>query len=244
MNLIIDIGNTSAKLAVFLDYNIRELFRLKSLTVKDLKNIKIKFPDLQYSILSTVKDIDKDIIPFLSENFDYFLYLDEYTSLPIENLYKTKKTLGKDRIAAAVGANNIFPDTNVLVIDAGSALTLDFVTSDNRFIGGNISPGLNMRYKALHHFTENLPLLSENNTFDYIGNSTESAIISGVQQGIIFEIDGYINYLKLKYPDLKVILTGGDSNFFEKKLKNTIFVNSNLTLIGLNRILEYNVQIL
>lgn len=241
MNLIIDIGNTSVKLAVFIDSNIQESVRLKTLHVKDIESIKKRFPDLQYSILSTVSDINKDVIPFLSGNFEYFVSLDTSTPLPIENLYKTKETLGKDRIAAAVGANNIFPNRNVLVIDTGTALTMDFIRSDNRFVGGNISPGLNMRFKALHHFTKNLPLLSETDTFDQLGNSTENAIISGVQQGMIFEIDGYINHLKLKYPDLTIILTGGDSNFFEKKLKNSIFVNPDLTLIGLNRILIHNV---
>lgn len=244
MNLIIDIGNTSVKLAIFPGSNIQESVRLKTLHVKDIETIKKRFPDLKYSILSTVGGINKDVIPFLSGNFEYFVCLDASTPLPIENLYKTKETLGKDRIAAAVGANNIFPNRHVLVIDAGTALTMDFIRSDNRFMGGNISPGLNMRFKALHHFTKNLPLLSETDTFDQFGDSTENAIISGVQQGMIFEIDGYINHLKLTYPDLTIILTGGDSNFFEKKLKNSIFVNPDLTLIGLNRILIYNVELL
>jgi len=244
MNLIIDIGNTSVKLAVFRGADIQESVRLKTLHAKDIETIKKRFPELQYSILSTVSDINKDVIPFLSGNFEYFVSLDASTPLPIENLYQTKETLGKDRIAAAVGANNIFPNRNVLVIDAGTALTMDFIRSDNLFVGGNISPGLNMRFKALHHFTKNLPLLSETDTFDQLGDSTENAIISGVQQGMIFEIDGYINHLKLNYPDLTIILTGGDSNFFEKKLKNSIFVNPDLTLIGLNKILIHNVELL
>jgi type III pantothenate kinase len=170
----------------------------------------------------------------------YFIELNEYTDIPIENLYETKSTLGKDRLAAVIGANNIFPDSNVLVIDMGTAITYDFINTSKQFIGGTISPGMEMRFKALNHYTDQLPLLKKNENYQTIGKNTSEAIISGVQNGILFEIDGYINTLKSNYNDIKVILTGGDAIFFDKKLKNTIFVNLNLNFIGLNTILEHN----
>jgi type III pantothenate kinase len=170
------------------------------------------------------------------------IYLDRNTRLPIINNYKSKVSLGKDRIAAAVGANTIFPNSNVLVIDAGTALTFDFVSDNNEYMGGNISPGMQMRFKALKTFTSKLPLLDKSEEFYLTANNTNDAIISGVQSGIIFEMDSYINEYKKKYNDLKVILTGGDSFFFEYKLKNRIFAKPFLTAVGLNRILEYNAK--
>ena len=139
-----------------------------------------------------------------------------------------------------MGANNIFPDTNVLVIDLGTAITFDLVNNKNQYLGGTISPGLNLRFKALNQFTDQLPLLEKREKFDIIGNDTHSAIISGVQTGIKFEIEGYIHQLQNDYDRLKTILTGGDAIFFDKMLKNTIFVNLNLNFVGLNIILEFN----
>ncbi|MFO7827371.1 MAG: type III pantothenate kinase [Bacteroidales bacterium] len=243
MNLTIDIGNSRNKLAVFKGYEIIEVFIYNDLNTEIIQDIINKYPLIKRAILSTVRNLDISLMSFLQSSFEYFTELTEKTKLPIKNLYKTQNTLGKDRLAAVIGANNIFPDTNVLVIDIGTATTFDFINHKNQYLGGTISPGLEMRFKALHKFTGRLPLLEKNENFDLIADNTKDAIISGVQNGLLFEIDGYINTLKQKYDDLIVILTGGDAIFFDKKLKNTIFVNSNLNFIGLNKILEYNIKI-
>jgi type III pantothenate kinase len=240
MNLTIDIGNTRTKLAIVNNSDLIESYIKEDISAQVIQEILKKYPSINKSILSTVRQIDTSIYTYLKSSFTHFVELTENTKLPIENLYKTKNTLGKDRLAAVVGANNIFRNTNVLVIDMGTAITYDFINENNQFLGGNISPGLEMRYKALNHFTRQLPLIEKEDEFNLIGDSTKEAIVSGVQNGIVFEIDGYINELKNKFDDLTTILTGGDANFFDKKLKNTIFVNSNLNFIGLNRILEYN----
>ena len=144
-------------------------------------------------------------------------------------------------MAAAVGANNIFPHTNVLVVDCGTAITIDFVSAIGRFEGGNISLGLNTRFKALSSFTSKLPLVDIADGYPLIGKNTTDAIRAGVLNSTIFELDTYIELFSGLYPDLKVIFTGGDAFFFDGKLKNTIFVVPNLVVQGLNRILEYNV---
>ena len=242
MNLIIDIGNSLTKLALFSKGTIRELIQSENLTISILHKLRSDYPEVKNSILSSVKVVDPALLDYLENKFSPFIQLTESTTLPIINSYRTPNTLGKDRIAAAVGANNIFPGRNVLIIDAGTALTIDLVTAGNQYLGGNISPGLKMRFKSLHHFTGSLPLYSEKNDFSLIGDNTEEAIISGVQQGMILEIDGFIERMKERYKELEVILTGGDSKFFDKKLKSSIFVNQNLVLTGLNEILNFNVQ--
>jgi type III pantothenate kinase len=241
MNLVIDIGNTQTKLAVF---SGKELVHNQvcldiSATVDSLFG---RFA-LKNSILSNVSYTDTALNNYLSERTELFIELNEHTPLPFENLYKTKDTLGRDRIAAAAGAMEMFPWVNVLVIDMGTAITIDLITSQNQFLGGNISPGLNMRFQALHQNTASLPLLQPEETNELLGRSTSEAIQAGVINGIIFEISEYINCLSLRYHNLKIILTGGDAHFFVRKLKNHIFVDLNLILKGLNRILEYNEQL-
>ncbi len=204
--------------------------------------LKDEHPQLCRAILSSVKPVDDEILQFLSGNFDLFIELDHLTNLPIENLYETPETLGKDRIAAAVGASELFPDQNLLIIDAGTAITYDLVSEKNQFVGGNISPGMEMRFKALNHFTGKLPLVSCSNEFNLIGTNTTDAIRAGVQNGIVYEIEQTIEVFSRNYQNLQVVLTGGDSVFLAKKLDDSIFVHLNLTLIGLNRILEYNTK--
>ncbi|MDA3952058.1 MAG: type III pantothenate kinase [Bacteroidales bacterium] len=240
MNLTIDIGNSRNKIAVFNNDEIIDIITKETLSISDISEILSTYPKINYAILSRVKNIDSTIISYLKSNTSYFIDLDENSKIPIENLYQTKNTLGKDRLAAVIGANNIFPNTSVLVIDAGTAITFDFINKNNQYEGGTISPGLEMRFKSLNYYTNKLPLLNKNEDFNLIADNTANAIVSGVQNGIIFEIDSYINTLKNKYNDLKIFLTGGDAIFFDKKLKNTIFVNLNLNNIGLNKILEHN----
>jgi len=241
MNLTIDIGNTRSKIAIFKQNEITESITEKECSVSVLKDLFLKNPEIKSTILSSVKDINPEIIAFLKEKSSYFIDLNKDTPIPIENLYETKTTLGKDRLAAIIGANNIFPNTSVLVVDMGTAITFDFINNKNQYLGGTISLGLEMRFKALNQFTGKLPLLNKKEDYHIIAKTTEDAIISGVQNGIIFETDSYINKLRERYEDLKVILTGGDAIFFDKKLKNAIFVNLNLNFIGLNKILEYNI---
>ncbi len=242
MNLVIDIGNSSTKLAIFTNSRITKPEHVEELTISILGRIFRENNDLQHAILSAVRKVDPAIMDYIEDNLPHFIHLTERTPLPIINAYGSPSTLGMDRLAAAVGANNIFPGKDVLVIDTGTALTFDLISADNRYIGGNISPGLTMRFKSLHHFTGSLPQCNENDIFSVIGDTTEAAIVSGVQQGMILEIDGFIDMIKTIYNEPQVILTGGDSEFFDKKLKNSIFVNQNLVLIGLNEILNFNVQ--
>ena len=212
------------------------------LTPDHLKMLKDEHPQLNKIILSSVKAVEPEITGYLSGNFEFFLELDHLTRLPIENIYETPETLGKDRLAAAVGANELFPDQNLLIIDAGTAITYDLVSEKNQFVGGNISPGLEMRFKALNHFTGKLPLINYSNEFQPIGRNTTDAIRAGVQNGILFEMAQTIDLFNRNYQNLHIIMTGGDSNFFDKKLNYSIFVHFNLTLIGLNKILEYNAK--
>lgn len=212
------------------------------LTVDHLKMLKEEHPQMKRAILSTVKPENEEINSFLKDHFEQFVNLDKHTRLPIENLYQTPETLGKDRLAAAVGANELFPNQNLLVIDAGTAITYDLVSEQNQFIGGNISPGLEMRFKALNQFTGKLPLVSYSDNFQPIGRNTTEAIRAGVQNGILFEMAQNIDFFNRNYQNLQIIMTGGDSYFFDKKLNYSIFVHFNLTLIGLNRILEHNAE--
>jgi len=204
--------------------------------------LKDEHIQLNQAILSSVKPVEEELIQFLSKNFELFIELDQHTPLPIENLYETPETLGKDRIAAAVGANELFPRQNVLIIDAGTAITYDVVSEKNEFLGGNISPGLQMRFKALNQFTGKLPLINYSDEFQLIGRNTEEAIRAGVQNGILYEIERTIETFNRNYENLQIVMTGGDSIFFDKKLNYSIFVHFNLTLIGLNRILEHNAK--
>jgi type III pantothenate kinase len=242
MNLSIDIGNTRTKLAIFDNGSIVESFILNEINISDINKLTSKHIDIQNVILSSTKKNNEILDLYLQTNFQNFVELSSDTKIPIENLYETKETLGKDRLAAVVGANNIFPETNVLVIDMGTAITYDFINNKAQYVGGTISPGMEIRYKSLNQFTEKLPLLERQEDFQLIGKNTDDAIISGVQSGITFETDSYINHFKDEYENLITILTGGDAIFFDKKLKNAIFVNLNLNLIGLNTILDYNIK--
>ncbi len=163
------------------------------------------------------------------------------TPIPLKNHYKSAATLGADRLAASIGAFTLHPNNNVLVIDAGTCVKCNFTNSKNEFLGGSISPGLAMRLRSLQHYTGKLPLVNFDDSFDkVIGQTTEESILSGVINGIAYEIDSFINDYKKNYPDLITILTGGDSAYFVKRLKNSIFAEPELVLMGLNTTLEFN----
>jgi len=242
MNLIIDIGNTFMKVNLFEGKKINFSQKIKSEQIHKLFSLFDKGVVIEAAIISSVIELDEHFYQKLRSITKKLVVLDAFTPLPLTNEYESIGTLGKDRIAAAVGAYTIFPETNVLAIDAGTALTFEFISDKGAYLGGKISPGMTMRFKALNYFTSKLPLINKKDTFPLLGKNTEEAIVAGVQNGIIFEIDNYISELKSKYSDLKVILTGGDSFFFAHKLKSAIFAELFLTAIGLNTILEYNAK--
>ncbi len=239
MNLIIDVGNTRIKTAVFVN---RELIHTEILTNENfLKNL-VKIIDIynfKNAIISSVGDIKRTHIEKLHRKIN-LMELNSNTKIPFTNKYATPKTLGVDRIALIAAAVSKFPITNVLIIDAGTCITYDFVDANGSYLGGSISPGIKMRYKSLHVFTEKLPLLEPENRIQLIGNSTESSIHSGVINGVINEIDSIIDQYRKKNKDLTVVLTGGDVNFLANKLKNGIFANPNFLIEGLNEILIHN----
>jgi type III pantothenate kinase len=239
MNLVVDIGNTRTKTGSFrggelISSAIQDTFTLQTLAEW------IRLYSIRKCILSSVKDEDFTLTEFLRNNTTYFINLSHTTPLPFKSLYRTPESLGKDRIAAVAGAYCSYPDTNVLVIDMGTAITYDLITREGEYKGGNISPGLVTRFRALHTFTSHLPLLEKQDLPDNLGTDTRSAIITGVQNGILYEINGYIDQFSSLYSDLLIILTGGDADFFIDKIKKPIFAFSNLILKGLNFILDYN----
>ena len=240
MNLVIDIGNTRTKFSVFNRGEVLITVPVDEFQAQYINVLKNEHPSLDKVILSSVKEYPPELTDSLKRTFNTFIELDFNTPLPLENKYITKETLGKDRIAAAVGAFDLYPDTNTLIIDAGTAITYDFVNDKNQYLGGNISPGLKIRLRALHQFTGKLPLVEQKENNKLYGQTTEEAILTGVQNGAVYEVEKTIENFKKYYSNLKVIITGGDAEFFAKKLKNSFFVHFNLVALGLNRILEYN----
>lgn len=237
MNLLIDQGNSYCKIALCDQDKFVHFDKTNNLDSNYLDNIFSSYSPSK-CIVSSVIELNQNILLKL-KTLDSLHLLSQESKLPIDLVYGTKNTLGKDRIAAAVGANTLFPGENLLIIDFGTAITYDVLTK-NIFSGGNIAPGINLRFKSLHTETDQLPLISLKKDFPAIGDSTKNAIISGVQTGIKFEIEGYINYMSKNFDDFKVIFTGGDAAFFEKIINSTIFVEPNLIFIGLNKILKDN----
>jgi type III pantothenate kinase len=240
-NLCIDCGNTRTKVGVFRSDALifTEVYTI--LGISELIDLKKKF-SFSACILSNVSAENVEIEKYLEKEFPFFILLNEKTKLPVKNLYEQPETLGKDRIAAVVGAVSLKPESDLLVIDAGTAITYDFVDADSVFHGGNIAPGIRMRSKALHAFTKRLPEVEPSENFGLLGKNTNSALLNGVMNGVVFEINGYFDALKIKYPELSIFLTGGDANYFVSTLKSPIFAEKYLVLIGLNRILQFNVK--
>ncbi|MEO0526977.1 MAG: type III pantothenate kinase, partial [Bacteroidota bacterium] len=240
MNLIVDAGNTFVKLAVF---EKETMLYYQKVTVMDFSK-KVKeffdyYPDIGSAIISSVGHLDKKHIDLVSIFCKVHL-LTHKSKTPFKNSYATPEKLGVDRIALATSAFYHNPHGNTLVIDAGTCITYDMVNDYDEYLGGAISPGLQMRFNAMHHQTSNLPSLEPGDPLDFIGNTTETGMQSGVVYGICNEIDGLIDQYSSRFTDLTVILTGGDAQFLSKRLKNTIFAHSNFLLEGLNYLLEYN----
>jgi type III pantothenate kinase len=239
MNLIIDTGNTRVKLAVFeKDRLVEVVFIDAESFLSEIKKILKKYR-ITVGILSNVSFIAENKIQELQKLVN-LLILSPSTNVPFINLYETPKTLGVDRIALVAAAVNKFTKKNILIIDAGTCITFDFVNDQSEYLGGAIAPGIEMRYKALHSFTSKLPNLTKKVPQNFIGNNTNESINSGVVNGVLQELEGVINQHKKKYSDLTVVLTGGDTNFLAKQLKSSIFANPNFVLEGLNEILIFN----
>lgn len=240
MNLIIDVGNSRIKLAVF---SSKGLISKKVIQVTELKEtvslLLDTYSSLNHAIISSVGAIKKKDLKEL-ESMLPLMVLTHDLKLPFKNKYGTPKTLGVDRIALVSASIESFSNNNVLIIDAGTCITYDFVNAKNEYLGGAISPGIRMRYESLNNFTSNLPLLETKPPRHFIGKSTAGSIHSGVINGILKEIDGIIEDYQKNYEHLTVILTGGDVNLLSKRLKSSIFANSNFLLEGLNYILEFN----
>lgn len=237
--LVLDFGNTLRKIAVFQGDKQLEFRTTDGDVISTIEEFKRLYQNLDSAILSSVVKIDLHLMNYLKINFK-FIFFDHTTPVPIKNNYRTPETLGRDRLAAAVGAHLIFPKQNVLVIDAGSSITYELITETGTYIGGAISPGIQMRAKALAHFTDQLPLVNTPKESQLIGDDTVTSLQSGIVNGTIAEINGMIDSFLQSYSDLKIILTGGDANHFDKSLKNNIFASENLVLKGLNYILDYN----
>lgn len=239
MNLTIDIGNTRIKLAVFDQNEVRKQLVWDKWDLKGLKSLCKKYAIDKVALSSTAGDPEQKVRDYLKDNF-YFIELNHKTKVPIDNLYKTPKTLGKDRLAAVIAAVDLYPGSNCLVIDAGTCITYDFIDKHKAYHGGTIAPGIYMRYRAMHEFTAKLPMVSIRKMDDFIGKDTKTSLRSGGQIAAFVEMQGFIDLYKSKFGKIKIILTGGDANYFAIHLKTKIFVHQNLVPIGLNKIIEYN----
>ena len=239
MNLTIDVGNNQTKIGVFDGDKIIQFQNYSPLTINDVEELFNAYK-IENAIIADVAFYDTAIDDFLRSN-TRFVKLSNETKMPVVLRYLTPETLGRDRIATAAAAVDLFSGSNCLVIDAGTSITYDIITAEKEFLGGGISPGISMRFKALHNFTARLPLLKKE-PIDYLtGKNTEQSILSGVINGTVGEMIYIIDSYAKTYPDLQVLLTGGDAPFFETRLNYKIFAVPNLVLRGLNKILTYNV---
>lgn len=241
MNLVVDVGNTQIKFAVFDgDQIVEKTVANSESALETLNNCILAHPKLSKAILSTTAEVTDIFHKTLSKNLKLVEFSHE-SKINFKNNYKTPQTLGLDRIALVAAAAETYPHHNVLVIDAGTCITYDFIDKHLVYQGGAISPGLQMRFKAMHTFTEKLPLVTEPvQTDTYIGKSTHEAMQIGVFKSICYEIDGYIEDYLADYEDLTVVLTGGDYYLLSASIKNSIFATQNFLLKGLIKILQLN----
>lgn len=239
MNLVIDYGNSAAKVGIFDHQKLIEKYVFAS---PEMLKLFLEKNTSENIIISSVA-LDATSIALWGIHARKKFILDHTLPLPIVNRYATPLSLGVDRLSAVCGAKEIFPNNHCLVIDTGTCVKYDFIDDQNNYLGGGISPGLTMRFKSLNTFTMKLPLVQAVDNTPLIGDTTESCIQSGVINGVVEEINGTIAQYQKKFTDLKVILCGGDTVFFENKLKGGIFAVPELVLKGLNSILIYNVSV-
>ena len=239
MNLVVDIGNNFFKLGIFENSNLVFSFFEKNDKIDaEIEKIIRSYSKITSALISNVSSVK--IIDILNKLNIKIYELDSTFIFPFKLNYKTPESLGNDRLALAAAATILFPNSNNLVIDAGTCITIDFIDNNNHFMGGSISPGVKMRYDSLNHYTANLPLLKNENNFNYPGDSTNASIHAGIIGGVSNEINGFIKQINSRNDKVNVILTGGDAKILSKTLKITIFANQNFILEGLNSILNLN----
>ncbi len=248
MNLCIDQGNSRTKVALMTDEGkMINDFIYKSFSSSDVERLFDLYP-IEDSIISSVINIEPAIVNSLARRSQHFVLFDHLTPVPIRNGYNSPETLGQDRLAAAVGAVTLCPNENLLIIDAGSAITYDFVSADGEYIGGNIAPGLKMRFTMLQRMTKKLPLVEvdENELIPLFGKNTRDAIAAGVIRGVAYEVKGYMRTLREKVPHFQTYLTGGNAPYILNNVRSSqtekreLHFEKHLVLIGLNRILVNN----
>jgi len=240
MNLVLDFGNTLIKAAFFEKSTLLKESVFKS--TGELINSAWLKEQYKNVIISSVTQQHPEVQKHLKPNANLLIF-DHKTPIPLKNLYLTPLTLGSDRILSSIGSFVLYPNQNVLTIDAGTCIKYNFVNQNNEFLGGAISPGIPMRLKAMHNFTSALPLIEPEEKFSsLIGNDTKSSLLSGAQLGAVAEVDGTINLYKSIYPNLQVVLCGGDSLYLSEQLKNPFFANQNNLLLGLNTVLHFNFE--
>jgi len=238
MNLIVDIGNTSTKLAVFDRGEKLKVFRIIDLNSEELGKYLTGL-NIERAIISSVRKLPPFIADLSSANIPFVHILSHKSKLPFKVEYETPETLGPDRIAGIAGAFNLFSESELLVIDAGTAITYDYL-SKGIYRGGNISPGLNMRFRALNKFTGKLPLVTPAENYTKPGRNTTDAILAGVITGVTYEINEYIRTFEKKSTDFKIFFTGGDSGFLRDKINHQFTYMPDIVIDGLNFILDYN----
>ncbi len=242
MVLAVDVGNSRVKLAVFEKDTIVDVFVFEAnFLEKKIKEIIQNNPCITHLVVASVGLIDRKVFLEL-QNTLQINFITHQDVFPFFNKYQTPHTLGIDRMVLASGAVLKYPNQNRLVIDAGTCVTYDFVNEKNEYLGGAITAGLGMRYKAINHYTAKLPLLKPEQPIHFIGDSTAESIHSGLVNGLAYEMDGFIEQYKSCYSNFIIILTGGDAVFLAKRLKNTIFANSNFLLESLNQTFQYKIK--
>ena len=238
MDLVVDRGNTRVKYATFKGGQIKQSGECEASAMERL--LSDFSGEAQRLIISSVAPLEIKLLDKMQDSFATYLVLSSELSLPFTNNYQSPETLGPDRLALVAGAQGKHPNTNALVIDFGTCITFDFIDASATYHGGAISPGLEMRLKSLKEYTARLPKIQADHPEDFVGVNTKASILSGVVHGIINEVNGAIDAYKQRYPDIKIILTGGDLTFFDKKLKSGIFADENILLAGMYFILEHH----
>lgn len=237
--IAVDLGNSYVKIGCFINNELTEVKRVSWTELMENDPLKKEIEKWEGIFSSVLSEEQNEAF---KKQFPLLKQFDSGMTLPFSLNYNTPETLGKDRLCNAVGAWNLSTNKNLLIIDVGTCIKLDVVTSNGVYEGGSISPGLRLRYKSLNDYTANLPLISETEPAELIGKSTKESIHSGVMNGMQTEINGLIARYEQKYKSLTIFVTGGDAKYFDLETKNNIFANENLTLEGLYQIYVFNVQ--
>lgn len=244
MNLIFDIGNSRVKVALVEGSQIEawECGEACDARMREVVEAMIERAKPRHAMLSSTRGDMNSLVEWVESRVERLLRFDHATPIPMVNSYATPETLGCDRLAAAIGAEVLYGVEDRLVIDFGSAITIDLITCSGGFEGGVISPGVGMRLWALNDRCARLPLCAPTQVDRDVARTTRSAIEQGVMRGVLYEVEGHIARFEKKYGKNSIIFTGGDAKYFDKQIKSAIFAQRDLVVVGLNRILEYNVN--